>query len=530
MEEGLAALACDPSNRSALELVMRHFHSLAGSGTTYGMPRVTEIARDVDLDVREVLESGAEPDPDRIERWGQGLGRVRGEFSLAGREKPLVRLRHDHHTGGPGGKTVFIVEDDLAVMDSLRAALQEEGFATRMAASKKDAMALLRGGLPDALLADVILPDGSGLDVVEFVRSWPGGDRVAAIAMSVRSEFLDKVAALHAGADAFFEKPLDLDALKRRLKQFLRETPAAEEPRVLSVEDDPQQAAFIRAVLEAGGFEVATCDDPLSFEADMLSFQPDLVLMDANIPGLDGYDLTRYLRMEERYATLPVVFLTAEGDERAKIEVVQAGGDDHLVKPVTPTLLLNTVAIRIQRSRFLKGLLYRDGLTRLFTHTAFQERARIAHALRTRREDGRVAAALLDLDGFKEVNDRYGHLAGDRVLAAFSTMLRRRFRKADTLGRMGGDEFAVIIEDLDGGDALHLLGLFVKTFSETEQISPDGERFRVTCSGGIAMLDPASMSVDDWLGAADEALYRAKAAGGGRVLASGPAPARDDSP
>lgn len=506
---------------------MRHLHALAGSGTTYGFPAVTEIARPADEEARELLDSGMAPGLDAVRRWAEVARRVRGEFSLAGSEGTPSPVRGELRTDAHEGHTVLVVEDDPALRDTLRVSLAEEGYTLRMAGTRRDALFVMESGLPDALIADILLPDGSGLELVEAVRSRPGGDRVAVLAVSVRTGFRDKVEAIHAGADAFFEKPLDIDALKRRLKQSPKGAPGSDAPRVLSVEDDPLQAEFIRTVLEAGGFHVTTCGDPHGFESHLVSSQPDLILMDADLPGLNGYDLTRYIRIEERFATLPVVFLTGQGDERAKIEAVRSGGDDHLVKPVTPGLLLSTVAARIERARFLKGLLYRDGLTQLYTRAAFLERARIVHAHRTRRGGGRAALVIIDLDHFKDVNDTYGHLAGDYALASFAAMLRKRLRKADTIGRIGGEEFAIVIEDLDREDAVRLVELCLKGFAEMEHASPEGVRFRVTCSGGVAFLDARHQEVEAWLRAADEALYRAKAAGRNRVEVS---PAGPSSP
>ena len=103
-------------------------------------------------------------------------------------------------------------------------------------------------------------------------------------------------------------------------------------PRILSVEDDPDQAAFIRAFLESAGYQVRTCTDPKNFESFLSSFNPDLVLLDVMLPGMTGYELARYLRQDERYATLPVIFLTTQGNIEARIEAARSGGDDHLVK------------------------------------------------------------------------------------------------------------------------------------------------------------------------------------------------------
>ena len=212
----------------------------------------------------------------------------------------------------------------------------------------------------------------------------------------------------------------------RRL-EFLFHRARVETPRVLSVEDDPHQANFLTAVLESAGYEVRICSEPDSFFADIAAFRPDLVLMDIQLPGASGYDLVRSLRQEETQAMLPVVFLTTQAELGSRIETARAGGVDHMVKPVSPGLLLSTVASRIERARFLRSLVERDGLTRLLSHTAFLERARVAVARQERHPDWECAFVMLDIDRFKAVNDLYGHPAGDRVLATLAALLRRRF-------------------------------------------------------------------------------------------------------
>src|SRR5690606_24533371 len=130
--------------------------------------------------------------------------------------------------------------------------------------------------------------------------------------------------------------------------------------------------------------------------------------------------LARYIRQDERHATLPILFLTTQGQLDARIESARAGGDDHLVKPVPPALLLNSVSSRLERSRFLKTLLHKDGLTNLLNHTAFMEQAQQEVAQRKRKQ-GDVALIIIDIDYLKAVNERHGFPGGDKVLVALSS-------------------------------------------------------------------------------------------------------------
>jgi diguanylate cyclase (GGDEF)-like protein len=125
---------------------------------------------------------------------------------------------------------------------------------------------------------------------------------------------------------------------------------------------------------------------------------------------------------------------------------------------------------------------------------------------------------MIDLDHFKLINDRHGHPMGDRVLISFSSLLRRRLRQSDTLGRYGGEEFAVLLEDLPEADAVRLVARLLAEFSAQDHPTP-GSPIRATFSAGVAMLQ-TGMSLEEWRQAADQALYAAKGQGRNRVLAA----------
>src|SRR5262249_26240012 len=161
--------------------------------------------------------------------------------------------------------------------------------------------------------------------------------------------------------------------------------------------------------------------------------------------------------------------------------------DDYLVKPVAPGLLLSTVATHVERYRFLRNLLNRDGLTNLLTHTAFMERAQSVIARARRSPERPAALVLLDLDNFTTVNDTYGHPVGDRVLVAVASLLNRRARQSDTVGRYGGEEFALLLEDLREEDVMKLLTRLREEFATVEHPAAQGQMFRVTFSAGVSM-------------------------------------------
>jgi diguanylate cyclase (GGDEF)-like protein len=514
LRQALGKLRANRRDLDALGELRVAFHGYHGSGKSYGFSRVTDLGREAE-ELCKVARGRAEVSFEDIEAWQSAIDGLADELShpvAAAPAPPAGPFPQD----APAETDVLVVDDDAAITRLLIERLSQEGHSVRTVATIEGARQAIAERFPDAIVSDVILPDGLGYGFVEEVRSAPGGELPVVIVISVRSDFVDRVEAIHCGADAYFEKPVDWDELARRLRSLLDAKRIAA-VRVLSVEDDPQQAAFLRSILESAGYEVRICAEPRAFDAEVRSFRPDLVLMDVNLPGASGYDLVRYLRQEHSLATLPVLVLTTEDRVEARVSATRAGADDFLTKPVSPGLLLSAVAARVERARWLQGLLERDGLTRLLTHSAFLERAGAVAAGLSRNPDRNMAWAMIDVDHFKAVNDRYGHPTGDRVLMALAQHLRRRLRQSDTAGRYGGEEFAALVEDLREADAVRLFERLRSEFAAIDHRAPNGESFRVTFSVGVAPWRHGGDDADAWRQRADEALYAAKRAGRNRV-------------
>ena len=288
--------------------------------------------------------------------------------------------------------------------------------------------------------------------------------------------------------------------------------------RILCVEDDPDQLRYVCTILEDAGYEVRTIDDPTDFDFAVSMFHPDLILMDIILPGTTGVELTRTIRGDAAYATVPIVFLTTRRQVESRIEAAGAGGDDYLIKPVEPALLLSIVSARLRSSRAVKGLIDHDGLTGVLTHAAFVRRAQ-AELARAQRHGGEIALVMLDLDHFKSINDTHGHLAGDQVLAAFASFLTRSVRAGDEVGRYGGEEFALLLRNVTRDGVQTLVNRLLDEFKALSFRGARGKTFRVTFSAGVAMLGSGG-DLGEWRQRADEALYSAKHRGRARVEAA----------
>ena len=508
VSELLNSLAKAPGDVGLLRDLMRQFHWLAGSGSIYGFPQITKLGTHGEEFSEQLLKANRPLTRSDWDKCKALLDALKVTFTgdddpqRQTLEKALTKSEFD-------GVEIMLVDSDQSNFLFLAKMLEDQGMKVSSMKTALNALEACEHRMPRAIIVALPLPDASGYELVERIRYAPGGEDPVVFFVGSKSGFLDKVQAIHCGADGFFQMPVDWESVETRLKYLLkRGTP--QDYRILSVEDDPDQAQFIRYVLEQGGYRVHHIADPMQFEEALLSFNPDLVMLDILLPGMTGYELSRYLRMDERWATTPILFLTTQNQLEAHIESARAGADDHLVKPVAPALLLSAVASRLERARFLKNLLHRDGLTRLLTHTAFMEQAQsvVAHC---KRNPTRLAALILvDLDRFKQVNERFGYATGDKVLVSLSTVMRQRLRSSDIIGRFGGEQVAILVEDLEEFDAVNLAQRLLHDFANIRHKAPDNSEFHVTFSAGVSMLEAKLMDVERWRRHAEHALRAAK--------------------
>ncbi len=289
---------------------------------------------------------------------------------------------------------------------------------------------------------------------------------------------------------------------------------------VLLVDDEPVVARELRDLVQSYGHRVTACN---SWTEALRAFgkgDVDLILMDAVMPTVDGFKLTRIIRSRAK-TYVPIVFLTGLADDNARANGIEAGGDDFLTKPIDPLELQVRIKamLRIrsltkaleEKSRTLSRLVAMDALTGIGNRRSFDERMQTELGETTRTHES-VSVLLLDLDHFKSVNDSFGHTVGDDLLRVFGRLLADNTRACDLPYRYGGEEFAVVCPSSTTDDACTLAERIRAAFM---RVSPSATAAGArTCSIGVAgtdILPGASKEV--LLQAADAALYRAKDSG-----------------
>ena len=285
--------------------------------------------------------------------------------------------------------------------------------------------------------------------------------------------------------------------------------------RILVVDDEAEIASYHCIILQEAGMVTYQLNEPSRVLDVLQEFRPDMVLVDMYMPGCSGYDLAKLIRQIPDHLGLPIVFLSSETDRKKQFSAMRIGADGFLTKPVIPEDMVAAVAIRAERMRTLRALMARDSLTGLFNHTATTQL--LINAIANARRNGNtVCLGMIDIDYFKSVNDTHGHPVGDHVILALSRILLQRLRNSDIVGRYGGEEFAVILQNVSIAHAAQLLDELRQDFARIVFDSSSGE-FSCTFSAGVAQYH-AHQSMEGVREMSDRALYKAKHSGRNRVV------------
>jgi len=300
--------------------------------------------------------------------------------------------------------------------------------------------------------------------------------------------------------------------------------------RVIVAEDDASSRHLVQYFLKQWGFDSSIASDG-NQAWDLLQSKdvPTIAIFDWVMPGLDGVELCRKVRRLNRQHYTYVLLLTSKTAKQDVIEGLGAGADDYVSKPFNPKELQARLLVAQRIITFQEQLIAtREELRIQATHdflTQLLNRAGIMDALaqelnRSDRSQGIFSVIMADIDHFKQINDTYGHAAGDQVLREVAARIKASLRSYDLAGRYGGEEFLVIVPDCNEEAALHVAEKMRKAVCGSS-IQILGTDRTISISLGVSTRDVAS-SADALLCAADTALYQAKSSGRNRVrVASG---------
>lgn len=514
LEEAVVALRAGNLSDALRARAERDAHKLAGSLGMFGFPTGSELAREVEV----ALGAGGGPALGDVPRIAELVLALRDEYDT--RTAGLLSADDAGVAAAPEGIALLIVGSDAELTERLSTEALGRNLRPRRAGTSAEARRLAAVEAPDAVVLDVSFAAEGATDDLGLLEDLSSREPPVPVVVLTGSDALvDRVEVARRGGRGFV-------ARTRPVREVIDIVNAAIAPRdrsdtkVLAVDDDPAISSALEALLAARGLAVSTINDPHAFWDALEEVRPDLLILDLDMPGLDGIDLCRAVRADSRFGQLPVVFLTGRTDHASVQRIFEAGADDYVSKPVVGPELVTRVLNRLERVTLLRHFAERDSLTGIFDRR--RSTAVLDDLIAMSDRFGQpLSLAILDLDSFKGLNDRLGHAAGDAALQRLATLLVAAFRGEDVIGRWGGDEFVVGMYGMARDDGVQRLAEVLESFRLEEFTGRAGGSARITFTAGVAEYPVDGHDLHEVYKIADEALYAAKAAGRNCVLAAG---------
>ena len=536
IEEAVMALLEQRLDEETRANAQREAHKIAGGAGMFGFHRASAVARELELlfearpaDVASATRAAAmvedlhaalttRGDADVAVASGRSDGVAAEQITLPGKHR---RVTPDVPEGDAELATVLLFGFAETCVAGAETAFRNRGLGPRSAGAPGPGGLEIAAATPVAA-AVVVVPAGDPTSAFELIRTMDSRSVAVVAVLPEGAGTTTRLAAVRAGASLLLEvqqSPAGLaqvaDAVATMLAGRHRSV-----SRILAVDDDETVLDVLREQLMASlAAEVTTLADPHGFWPELNRVRPDLLLIDIDMPGVSGVELCRLVRSDPTWRHLPVVFMSGRSDPATVQQVYAAGADDFVGKPVVGPELNARIANRLERTRLLRLLAETDPLTGLANRRRLESDLERLERF-TERHASSLSLAVVDLDRFKRINDRYGHAAGDEVLRRLAAHLQSAFRGEDVVARVGGEEFVVAMLGMRRQDAVERLTTVLDAFASTA-LEIEGHRLRVGASAGVAQHEVDGTGFEELFRAADAALRVAKDSGRGRVLPAG---------
>ena len=509
--EKLAALV--PSllehDNASHEQALAICHRLFGTASTLRFPSLSQLLHRLELFLKE--------DGHRTAGGGATIRELLSEISSKAKSITAL-LNRSLDASLSGAKTVtaavLVGRDGMGLPAGVADWFQERNV--KMVEVNSDNV--LQSAATSTFDACFLLIDeedpASSLRLGRDLRNLPNYENLPLALISQNTESISSEEAAYSGACVLIHKDLNDRELKARLDELLLRTNKA---RILIIDDDPQIVEALSLLLRSEGFSPKGLTNAQELTTVLQEFEPDLVLLDLNMPDVHGNEICQTIRSMERWQDLPVIFVTAETSVKARLNCFRAGADDYLAKPIVTEELIARVKVRLERTRLMRERSDKDILSGLLNRRAFLEQAD-KYLADAKRNSSHVSLCILDVDKFKSINDNHGHLTGDEVIAQLGQLLRRRFRAEDIRGRWGGEEFVLLFRGITKETAKIVTERALDEFKRLLFVGEETMTFSASFSAGLATFPTDGETFLELMSHADKNLYQAKTNGRSLVI------------
>jgi|GEM_PF-69355 len=450
---------------------------------------------------------------------------------------------------------ILIVDDDPLNVKLLKAKLTSNIFVTIEAYSGQECLDIVNRELPDIILLDLMMPGIDGFEVTRILKSSEKTKLIPIIHITALDSHEDKAKALEVGADEFLNKPINTKELMIRIRSLLRLRNYQQQlytrkqsemhfitdefndheicnnmPRCTVLVADPNQkdVEFLKDTLRPYCNELLVTHSGKDAVSLAESRSIDIVFLEIPLSDLNGHEVCKQLKKMDKTRNIQVITITSQADLETKVKSLEYGTDDYLVKPVNRLELQARIKSSIKKKAYLDILVSKyeaafntsitDHLTGLYNNAFFQHYINL-ELRRCVEQKNHLALMMIDIDNFKQINDKYGHQTGDAVLKTIADSIRANVREIDVCARYGGEEFVVVLPYADQCNGTGIAERIRKAI-EGKQYGDGvpGGIGPITVSIGISVCPSDTEKVNELIHVADMAMYEAKHRGKNQIV------------
>jgi len=531
-------LLCETWQPELMVTLHRNVHSLIGTSGTFGFNDISKTARKLESLLKPLLnqqKTDFAVDTEKVGAIATIINNLLALISPPSADQPsnlyaesentttaidfseLDKQLAQTHPSGTVAQNILIyyLDNEITAPELLLQNLMSYGFKSNHFRTMHQLLDAIQHRKPSLIILDLTIPNITLENIFELARTFVQ-QGIKVFIFSGKDDFASRLHSVRAGIHSYVTKPADIPLLVGMIRSHLKLN-TNKPTHILIVDDQESVAEFYATILEQAGMKVTVETNPYEVLPILQAYTPDLLLLDLNMPEVNGDELAAVIRQQEQFQSIPILFLSASAHPDKKTDLLEIGSDDLLSKGMPPEELVRHIKSRVDRAKILTAMMYQDSLTGLLNHAQIQLAAERVF-LHCQRKESMCTIAMIDIDKFKSVNDTHGHLTGDRVIKALSQLLQQRLRVTDYIGRFGGEEFLLIMPDMNIRDAGNLINNLRKAFSLIK-FKENGVSFTVSFSAGVAE-NTGMMTFMEQIKIADEALYRAKERGRNVVCAS----------
>lgn len=521
LQKTIKSMQENKSNTELKQQAIASTHTLVGSLGSFGFTESSQICSQI----KTILQSHDKINHEAILYINQLLDKLLGQINSPPKITPIpisdsmtfgndeIDLSHSSRY------ELLIVDDDFPLAQALVSEAITWGIDAKVAGNISQAREAISQKLPDAILLDLSFPEANngGLELLQELANQ--NIKIPVIALTARESFADRIKVARLGGKGFLTKPLSPTQAMETVSSILEQSNLPD-AKVLVVDNQQDNLNTISRILQPWGFEIITLQDAKQFWDVLEHSNPDIIIAQLETEGVSGVEICQVVRNDPRWCHLPVILISSHEDIETIQQICSVGVDDHLSFPIVEEELLARIFNRLDKERYRRQLADTDPLTGVSNRRASLKR--LTRLLRiSQRQQKHWCFVVIDLDNFKQINDKFLHESGDLVLRRMGQSLKQEFRSEDVIARWGGEEFVLGLYDMNKEAAVSRLQSFLASFRQQEFQSRNQEgsslTFQVTFSAGVAEYPVDGKNLETLYQSADIALYKAKKAGKNQI-------------